>query len=127
MNEAEAVAAITQHQPDNLVRYPPKPWAGRNKYIRDRRTTRRQQAIALLGRKCFDCGASFPDHPEVYDFDHARGTKEHNVSHLFTTSSWTKIATELKKCDLVCSNCHRIRTAARAGWPISKTGVAHTR
>lgn len=130
MNTEEARAVIAAHQPANLVRYVPPPWAGKakwsKKYHRDRRTTRRKQAIVLLGGRCLDCGDSFPDHPEIYDFDHARGTKKHNVSHLFTASSWKKIAEELKKCDLVCSNCHRVRTAARAEWPITKTGVSDT-
>ena len=120
------IAAIRRLQPKNLVRYVPKPWAGQNKYLRERRIKRKKQAISLLGGQCLDCGVSFPDHPEVYDFDHARGTKKYNVSSLFTSHTWKRIAAEIKKCDLVCSNCHRIRTAQRAGWAISKTGVSDT-
>lgn len=132
LKEDEAIATIRRYQPPNLVRYLPhrRPWAGRKEwskgYTRDRRTKRRMKAIALLGNRCLDCGVSFPNNPEVYDFDHARGTKETNVSHLFTASSWQTILKELNKCDLVCSNCHRIRTAQRAEWPITKTGVSNT-
>ena len=29
---------------------------------------------------------------------------------------------EIKKCDIVCSNCHKIRTAKKFGW--IKAGIA---
>jgi hypothetical protein len=30
--------------------------------------------------------------------------------------SWSRLAAEIGKCDIVCANCHRMRTARRAGW-----------
>ncbi len=117
MKEAEAIAAIARHQPANLVRYPRKPWAGRNQYqrnyLKQKRLRQRKQAIALLGGRCLDCKLPFSNHLEVFEFDHTRGTKEYEISKLLG-GSWRKLAPELKKCDLVCSNCHRIRTAHRA-------------
>lgn len=59
---------------------------------------------------CTDCGRIFPT--ECMDFDHVRGTKRFNIGQ---ARSW-KIETlreEIAKCDLVCSNCHRIRSFAR--------------
>lgn len=32
------------------------------------------------------------------------------------TRSWESIEAEIAKCDIVCSNCHRIRTAKSLGW-----------
>jgi hypothetical protein len=60
---------------------------------------------------CMDCGNKFP--PECMDFDH-RGddTKINDVSSM-TTCSISKILEEIAKCDIVCSNCHRIRTEQR--------------
>jgi predicted HNH restriction endonuclease len=29
--------------------------------------------------------------------------------------SWVRVEAEIIKCDLVCANCHRMRTARRAG------------
>jgi hypothetical protein len=126
------IDTIRRLQPANLVRYVPKRYplsAAAKERAKERwrgkRLLRKQQAIILLGGRCVDCGASFPDHPEVYDFDHARGTKKAGIGKMLQ-SSWRVLAKELKKCDLVCSNCHRIRTALRAGWPITKTGVSDT-
>jgi hypothetical protein len=47
------------------------------------------------------------------DFDHVRGVKHKNVAELIPTLSKKKIDDEIKKCEVVCSNCHRIRTHLR--------------
>ena len=59
---------------------------------------------------CKDCGNYFPYY--VMDFDHLRD-KKFLVSRL-RTCGWDKLMEEVKKCDLVCSNCHRIRTHSRS-------------
>lgn len=58
-----------------------------------------------------DCGNSFP--PYVMDFDHVRGEKLGNVSSMCNNRPLTTIMKEIEKCDLVCANCHRIRTQKR--------------
>jgi lysyl-tRNA synthetase class I len=47
------------------------------------------------------------------DFDHVRGRKHKNVMELIPTLSKKKIDEEIAKCEIVCSNCHRIRTHGR--------------
>lgn len=59
------------------------------------------------GKPCADCGALYPSY--VLDFDHVRGEKEFAISQ-HQTRSPEQIAVEIAKCDLVCANCHRIRT-----------------
>lgn len=60
---------------------------------------------------CVDCGCCFS--AECMDFDHV-GNKTKQVSHLVTGGySAEAIRKEMEQCDLVCSNCHRIRTCAR--------------
>ena len=63
---------------------------------------------------CMDCGGAFP--PECMDFDHVpgRGEKLFNVSLASLTFCRETVESEMAKCDLVCSNCHRIRTRKRA-------------
>lgn len=69
--------------------------------------------VELKSKPCHDCGGKF----EVccMDFDHRMGTiKTYNIGSMFAHHySQELIATELKKCDLVCANCHRIRTRER--------------
>ena len=59
---------------------------------------------------CTDCGVRYP--PWVMDFDHVRGEKKYNVALMFRQSLET-ILTEIEKCEVVCSNCHRERTHKR--------------
>jgi len=65
----------------------------------------------LLVSECMDCGIS---DPRVLEFDHLRDKKD-NVSNLLNKSNWTTIENEIKKCEIVCANCHRIRTQDRSG------------
>ena len=71
---------------------------------------RRGQIDELKARPCQDCGNHFP--PECMDFDHVRGEKKFMVS-ANVGSSWSATVEEIAKCDVVCSNCHRIRTRKR--------------
>jgi hypothetical protein len=60
---------------------------------------------------CVDCGES---DPVVLDFDHLRD-KSFAVAEVLTYRRWDVILEEIEKCDVVCANCHRRRTAARRG------------
>lgn len=62
---------------------------------------------------CLDCGLRFP--AAVMDFDHRPGeVKLRGVNELVgRNASEATIHTEIAKCDLVCANCHRIRTESR--------------
>lgn len=63
-------------------------------------------------KPCMDCGNSFP--PYVMDFDHVEGEKKGCVSKLaHARMSLEKLQQEIDKCEVVCSNCHRIRTHNR--------------
>ena len=69
-----------------------------------------KQVQKIKDQPCSDCKQRFPSY--VMDFDHRDPKlKEFNigtaVSHGF---AWERIEAEIAKCDLVCSNCHRIRT-----------------
>jgi hypothetical protein len=64
------------------------------------------------GVPCGDCGKYYP--APCMDFDHVRGEKLGDVSRLLSRVSLHLIAEELLKCELVCANCHRLRTVRRA-------------
>lgn len=67
---------------------------------------------AMKQKPCADCGQSYP--PWVRDFDHRDGeSKFKDISKLTGNSSWGIVQREIEKCDVVCANCHRIRTHNR--------------
>lgn len=59
---------------------------------------------------CADCG--FRDYAGALDFDHVRGVKLFSVSKKANNRLET-LMSEIEKCDVVCANCHRKRTAER--------------
>jgi hypothetical protein len=59
---------------------------------------------------CVDCGIK---NHIILDFDHLRD-KKYNISRMIHDGfSWKAIKKEIEKCEVVCSNCHRIRTYNR--------------
>jgi hypothetical protein len=79
-----------------------------------RRRPRQDYVDAIkLANGCADCGLRSP-HPEIYDFDHLPGfDKVASVSALLTKGTFDDLVAEVAKCDVVCANCHRIRTRSR--------------
>jgi hypothetical protein len=63
----------------------------------------------MLDKHCMDCGEN---NLVVLDFDHLHD-KEQNISAMIGSRSWDSILNEISKCEVVCSNCHRKRTAFR--------------
>jgi hypothetical protein len=64
---------------------------------------------------CADCGGRFAQCS--MDYDHREGTKKvRSVSQLVSQSLRT-VLDEVAKCDIVCGNCHRIRTFNRRSRP----------
>ena len=67
----------------------------------------------LSTQSCVECGI---DDIRVLEFDHVRDTKLADVSSTISAGwSIAKIEAEIAKCEVVCANCHRIRTCARTG------------
>src|ERR1700694_3332834 len=72
----------------------------------------RELVAKLKSHPCVDCNGRFP--PFVMDFDHVRGAKLGIISRMSTgRMSWAKTLAEIEKCEVLCSNCHRMRTQLR--------------
>lgn len=87
----------------------------RNSHNTSRRKIREQNARKvfdyLTHHPCIECGES---DPIVLEFDHrARIDKLDCISTLILNSSWKKIDFEIRKCDVLCANCHRRKSAAQ--------------
>ena len=60
---------------------------------------------------CVDCGES---NPIVLEFDHVRGKKKKAIADMVSHSySIETIKEEIRKCEIRCANCHRIKTLER--------------
>ena len=83
-------------------------------YNREQAALKKTYIAEVKKAPCTDCHRCFPDY--VMDFDHVpgRGQKVTGVSRMILgTYSLESVKAEVAKCDLVCSNCHRIRTHDR--------------
>lgn len=84
----------------------------------------RMQGIEYLGGVCAKCG--YKENLDALEFDHitpVRLPQEDRpslVSSIFWKTPLEKIPTLLKGCQLLCANCHRIKTRREAretnGW-----------
>lgn len=62
---------------------------------------------------CADCGRIF--HFAAMQFDHipGRGPKEFSIGNGPQSKSLAAIEAEIAKCEVVCANCHAVRTHIR--------------
>ena len=68
---------------------------------------RRDQFINLLGGSCANCGAT-----NQLEFDHIDpSTKQFSIGKLLNVS-YEKALAEVRKCQLLCKSCHKIKTNA---------------
>jgi hypothetical protein len=94
--------------------------ASRTRYIC--KAQRRKRAVAIeraaylvaffREHPCVDCGET---DPLVLEFDHL-GDKEFGIAQGLRDRNWEGVLDEIAKCEVVCANCHRRRTALRTGF-----------
>jgi hypothetical protein len=107
-SKEDAKAYAAKHYQENKELY-----AERARKSRRRLRVRNQEFIRKYkeSNPCVDCKQYF--HYSQMDFDHI-GAKTKNVSRFTNTSHSIKaIESEIKECELVCANCHRLRTWKR--------------
>jgi 5-methylcytosine-specific restriction endonuclease McrA len=61
---------------------------------------------------CVMCGET---NPIVLELDHL-GDKKYNISDIIYCHTWISVQKELKKCQVLCANCHKKKTAKDYGW-----------
>lgn len=97
-------------------------WKGeyREAYLeskRERNSLRRRNAILQLNEYLRDksCSTCPESRVACLDFHHLRD-KEFNISEKIGKLSWVRIINEIQKCEVICANCHRIKTAEQQRW-----------
>ena len=86
-------------------------WYQRNKErvkeaVNERRKARKIEWMEYKATlACSHCGAS---HPAIIDFHHPdQEEKEHSIFRLMGNGAYKKLREEIKKCVVLCANCHR--------------------
>jgi len=88
--------------------------AARMERGRAHREAARAWMDALKDMPCTDCGQMYP--AWVMHWDHLPNyEKFDDISSMVGSQRRTLVLDELKKCELVCANCHVMRTITRAG------------
>lgn len=92
--------------------------SGKEKYAKwskDRRMRVRKKVFEyLLSHPCVECGET---DIIVLEFDHrTQATKRFDVMSATHGHSWKTVLAEIQKCDVVCANCHKRRTAKMLNW-----------
>lgn len=91
------------------------------KDIRREQTKQRQEQQRELLRQlkmtlsCIRCG--FTGHPAAIQFHHREASeKSFNIADVVSRGnhSWKRVLEEIKKCDVLCANCHAIEHDAYA-------------
>jgi hypothetical protein len=91
--------------------------ANKQRYVDQARGRKQQLALQRTAylveyfrtHPCVDCGQT---DAVVLEFDHLRD-KSFDVAQALPYRSWKSILDEIAKCEVVCANCHRRRTAQR--------------
>lgn len=90
--------------------------ANRQKYIdkaaRIKKEYRKEYYDWLSSKSCVDCGNS---DTRVLELDHL-DNKRYTVGLRVGQVKLASLMEEINKCEVVCANCHRIRTITRGKW-----------
>lgn len=120
--------------PDYVHKEPKTPGIGRPKKLQKRsretaRLTKQQVRIEtrvksmlyLAAKGCEECGER---DPRKLEYDHKDPLNKHRgISRLITDGySWASnvLRAEIRKCRILCANCHRVHTIKQQGYYASK-------
>jgi hypothetical protein len=104
-------AACSAYRKLSYTKYRERTNAAQRNRNKIRITTRKEIIIQAKNVPCKDCGQRFPSC--CMDFDHLpEYTKKDSIGK-FRAPTKKSLLTEIAKCEVVCSNCHRIRTKNR--------------
>jgi hypothetical protein len=83
-------------------------------YQQKRRAPRQEYVDKIKAESgCMDCGLH-PEYSQVLEFDHRPDEeKRFHISDGMVNGTMEDLIAEIAKCDIVCANCHRIRTVLK--------------
>lgn len=81
--------------------------------VRARKNEVKIKLQGLLGGACADCGIT---NPLLLDFDHINPLTKSMMISQSLHLPFKLLKKEIKKCQLLCPNCHRIKTFSQGGF-----------
>lgn len=91
--------------------------------LRKSRTQRRYEILNnyKMAKGCKECG--YNKHAVALDFDHINPLeKSFNISARLDLSTIKTLMKEVRKCQILCANCHRVKTMREKQFdPLSRT------
>ena len=92
-----------------IYRYTPEKRKELNQKENEVRQSNKSKLIQILGGNCQKCGYNKSE--KALDFHHLnQKTKKFAISDRLSVRNelkWQEIIEEVKKCELLCANCHR--------------------
>ena len=85
------------------------------KHVKDSRERTKERMIYVMGGKCQCCGYNKCN--SALELHHINPEEKEFTFSANTNRGWETIVSELKKCTLVCANCHREIEAGLIGSP----------
>jgi len=86
-----------------------------------RRFRAKAAAVELLGGKCKKCG--WQGNQAAMQFHHKDSTEKDFTIGNVANKSWDSIKDEMKKCILLCANCHAIEHSSKLGDAFGKEAL----
>ena len=83
-------------------------------YKKEIREKRKKSLIEISGNKCICCGLQ-SDILDVFSFDHIEEKKFQLNKQNLGMRRWDDILEEVKKCELLCLNCHQLKNILPVG------------
>lgn len=74
-------------------------------YVKNSRIRQKERAVKTMGGKCSICG--YDKCLSALEFHHLNPEEKEFTISQNTNLAWEQINEEIKKCVLVCSNCHK--------------------
>ena len=74
-------------------------------YVKSSRDRRKKQIVKVMGDYCQLCGYSKSD--AALELHHINPSEKEFTFNKELNTAWNKLEIELKKCILLCANCHR--------------------
>lgn len=126
LTEVELEALRQRHREVSNASYrksvadPEKRLRKREQTNASKKATRKRLNEQYKRKPCTDCGQRFP--LCCMDFDHLDPAQKHPKVRYRNLVMISKdlLEAEIAKCELVCANCHRIRTSKRLGSPTAE-------